>query len=120
MGIAQHIGVGRAPTLVVLYEERKKNSASKAKSKKSELKEFVFGPTIDMGDLNSKIARAVEFINDGNRVRVTIKMKGRENEFPQVGFDRIKKFTEGLAEVAKLEGDPRHQGNMINATYLKK
>lgn len=102
-----------------LYEERKKASASKAKSKKSELKEFTFGPTIDMGDLNSKITRAIEFIKDGNRVRITIKMKGRENEFPQVGFDRVKKFTEGLAGVAKLESEPRHNGNIINATYIK-
>ncbi len=62
-----------------MYEERKKLSAAKAKSKKSELKEFRFGPTIGSGDLEKKMERARGFLKEGNRVKVTVKMKGREN-----------------------------------------
>lgn len=102
-----------------LYDERKKASAVKAKSKKSGLKEFVFGPTIDEGDLNSKIERAKTFLKEGNRVKVTIKFKGRENEHPEVGVDRIKKFTERLSEHAKLEAEPRKSGNLLMVTYVK-
>lgn len=102
-----------------LYEERKKASAIKAKSKKSELKEFVFGPTIDAGDLNTRIQRAREFIEDGNRVKVTVKMKGREAQHPEVGFEKITRFTEALKDIAKTEGIPKHSGNLITITYVK-
>ena len=102
-----------------LYEERKRTSALKAKSKKSELKEFVFGPTIDSGDLNTRIERAKEFIADGNRVKITVKFKGREVEHPEVGFDRIKRITEELREVAKVESNPRLSGHLLSVTYIK-
>jgi translation initiation factor IF-3 len=102
-----------------LYEERKKASAAKAKSKKSELKEFVFGPTIDGGDLNVRIERAKEFIEDGNRVKITVKLKGRENEHPEVGFAKIDRFIEELKEVARTESAPARQGNMLTVTFVK-
>lgn len=103
-----------------LYEERKKQSAARAKSKKSELKEFRLGPTIGDADLLSRSERAKEFIKNGDRVKISIKLKGREMEFPQIGYDKAKRFTEELAEVAKLEAQPRLMGNIISATYVAK
>jgi translation initiation factor IF-3 len=103
-----------------LYEERKKLSATKAKSKKSELKEFRFGPTIGDSDLETRINRAQEFIENGDRVKITIKLKGREREFPNIGFEKITKFSDGLASVARLESQPRLMGNMIIATFVTK
>ncbi len=102
-----------------LYEERKKASAAKAKAKKSELKEFVFGPTIDAGDLNNRIQRARGFLEDGNRVKVTVKMKGREGEHPEVALERINKFTQELKDIARTEAEPKRHGNMINVTFVK-
>jgi translation initiation factor IF-3 len=102
-----------------LYDERKKATAIKAKSKKSGLKEFVFGPTIDEGDLNSKIERAKTFLKNGNRVKVTIKFKGRENEHPEIGFDRLKKFTERLSGHAKIESEPKKSGYLLMVTFVK-
>lgn len=102
-----------------LYEERKKASAIKAKSKKSGLKEFVFGPTIDMGDLNVRIERAKEFLLDGNRVKITVKFKGREVEHPEVGFDRVNKITDALREIGKPEAQPRLMGHLLMVTYVK-
>ena len=102
-----------------LYDERKKASVIKAKSKKSELKEFVFGPTIGTGDIQFRVERTKEFLEDGNRVKITVKLKGRENEHPEVGYDKIKKFIEELKEVAKTEAEPRRMGNMITVTFVK-
>jgi translation initiation factor IF-3 len=102
-----------------LYEERKKQSAIKAKSRKTELKEFVFGPTIDEGDLRIRLNRTREFLEQGNRVKITVKMKGRENEYPQIAFEKIKRFSQEFEGFAKVEDEPKRQGNTISATFLK-
>jgi translation initiation factor IF-3 len=103
-----------------LYEERKKKSAAKAKAKKSELKEFRFGPTIGDGDLNSRIDRTKEFINDGNRVKISVVLKGREGMFPQIAYDRIKKVEQGLADTAKAEAPASRNGNIISIVFVGK
>ncbi|HSX39108.1 MAG TPA: translation initiation factor IF-3 [Candidatus Saccharimonadales bacterium] len=103
-----------------LYEEHKKESASRAKSKKSELKEFRFGPTIDKGDLETRISRAVGFLKDGNRVKISVKLQGRENDYPQIAHEKLDKFTEGIAEVGKPEDAPKRNGNIISITYVAK
>lgn len=103
-----------------LYDERKKSSQMKAKAKKSEVKEFVFGPTIDTGDLETRIQRAIGFVNDGNKVKITVKLMGREQEHPQIGYDRIERFTQGVSEVAKPESTPKRNGNLISITYVKR
>ncbi len=102
-----------------LYDERKKTSAIKAKSKKSEIKEFVFGPTIDTGDLTTRIERSKDFIKDGNRVKVTVKFKGRENEHPAVGIEKLNRFIEELKEIAKPEAEPKKNGNLLTVTFTK-
>lgn len=103
-----------------LYEERKKSSAAKAKSKKSELKEFRFGPTIGKGDLDNKIGRAREFLEDNNRVKVTVRMKGRENQFPEFAEEKIEKFRVELEDIAKLENAPKRMGTAIVAYFITK
>ena len=103
-----------------LYDERKKASAIKAKSKKSELKEFVFGPTIDEGDIKVRVERAKEFLEEGNRVKITVKMKGREQEHPEIGYAKITRFIEDLKEEAKIEAPPARVGSMIIVTFVRK
>ena len=101
-----------------LYEERKKFSSAKAKSKRSELKEFRFGPTIAESDIATRIERAKVFIKDGNRVKISIKLKGREAAYPQIGYEKVKKFASGLSEVAKTESEPRMMGNIISVVFV--
>lgn len=103
-----------------LYEENKKAQAIKAKAKSSELKELRFGPTIGEGDLNQRIARAKEFLSDNNRVKITVKLKGRENQFPALAFEKIDKFIKALEDIAKLEGEPKRAGSQIIATFVNK
>lgn len=103
-----------------LYEERKKFSSAKAKSKKSELKEFRFGPTIGDSDITTRIERAKEFIKDGNRVKISIKLKGREAAYPQIGYEKVKKFISEISDVAKSEAEPRLIGNIISVVFVGK
>ena len=101
-----------------LYEERKKTSGTKQKG--GELKEFRMGPTTGTGDINRYINRSKEFIKEGNRVKVTVRMRGRENAHPEVAFDKLKEITECLEEVAKVESGPKRQGGNIWAIYSTK
>ncbi len=103
-----------------LYQENKKKSASKAKSKKSELKEVRIGPSVGAGDVQRYLTRAIEWLNDGNRVKVTVSMRGRENLFPDKGFEKIDQFIKGLEEVAKPEDSAKHIGNMISVVFITK
>ena len=103
-----------------LYDEQKKGSAAKAKSKKSEVKELRFGPTIGNGDLRIKIDRTREFLNDGNRVKVTVVMKGREATHPEVGIAKLRTFINELKDEAKTEDDLKRVGNSILITFVGK
>ncbi len=103
-----------------LYEENKKTAAAKAKSKKSELKEFKFGPNIGKGDLNDRIERAREFLTDGNRVRVTVQLRGREKAFPEVAYEKMQFFMTGLEDIAKTDETPKLVGGEIKITFNRK
>ncbi len=104
-----------------LYDERKKQSAAKAKSKKSETKEFIFGPAIGDGDLQQKIDRAREFLTEGNKVKVTLKFKGRQVIYPEVGLGKVNKMIKDLEEIARPEeNDLKLRGNIVTVTFVKK
>lgn len=103
-----------------LYEERKKLSAARVKSKKSELKELRFGPSTDEGDIKRFITRAKGFLGEGNRVKFTVKMRGRETMFPEVAFEKLKKVEAGLAESAKIETPPKQIGPMVWEIFVPK
>lgn len=102
-----------------LYEQNKKQSAAKAKSKKSELKELRFGPNIGDGDLKIKAERAREFIEDGDQVKVTIQLRGRERAFPEIAHEKINAFYEQIKDVARKDKDIKEEGSRITATFVK-
>lgn len=103
-----------------LYDESKKAQAIKAKSNTSELKELRFGPTIGEGDLNQRIERAREFLEDNNRVRITVRMKGRENQYPELAFEKIDKIAKALEDIARPESEAKRAGSQIIATFVGK
>lgn len=103
-----------------LYEEKKKKSASKARSKKSEIKELRLSPTIGFGDLSKRAERAKEFINNGNRVKISIQLQGREMAYPEIGFEKIKLFEQQINDTAKLESEPKLMGKNIIALFSAK
>jgi len=103
-----------------LYEERKKRSAAKAKSKKSLLKELKIRPTTGEGDFNLRIEKAKNFVNSGNRVKMTVVLRGRENTRPELATDRLARVTKELEDIAKPENEPKRLGRGISVVYVKK
>ncbi|MBN1162648.1 translation initiation factor IF-3 [Patescibacteria group bacterium] len=104
-----------------LYAENKKQSAARSKAKKSELKEFKMRPTTGSGDIKRYVDRAKEFIKSGNRVKMSVVMRGRENSFPQVAFDKLGETAEELRDVARMEDEkPKRTGSTIWVVFVSK
>lgn len=103
-----------------LYAERKKQSDAKGKSKQTELKELRLSTTISEGDIMQRMNRAVEFLNEGNVVKVSLMMKGRQAMFPQVAKEKLERFIKLMEPVAKVESEPKRMGNTLSVTFIKK
>lgn len=94
-----------------LYEESKKQKDNKQHS--SKLKEVKFRVSIDPHDFETKLRRAEAFLNHGNKVKVTLQFRGRENEHRELGFDRVNKAKEELDGVATADSEPRLVGRQV-------
>lgn len=79
------------------YEEKKKLSEAKKNQKEQELKELTFRPNTDENDLAHKVAQAKDFLADGNRVKFTIRFRGREITHPQIAKDKLDWILQQLA-----------------------
>ena len=103
-----------------LYSERKKASETKGKSKQTGLKQLRLSTTISSGDVQQRVNRAVEFLEAGNVVKISLMMKGRQAMFPKVAEDKIKDFMVRMTPFSKVESEPRRIGNTISVVFVKK
>lgn len=102
-----------------LYEEKKKQQGA-SKASKSEIKEFIFGPSIGESDLMKRVERTREFLEEGNKVRFTVRLRGRERAFPEIGIQKLNTAVKELQEDARIESEPKLKGNLISVTFIKK
>lgn len=103
-----------------MYDERKRTSAAKAKTKQVGLKEFKFGPNIGANDLNLKVERARGFLKENNRVKFTVNFQGRQIAYPQIGWEKINKIIAELAEFGAPEQPAKLINKSINVMILPK
>jgi len=94
-----------------LYEESKKQKDNKQASTK--LKEVKFRVSIGSHDFETKLRRAEGFLNHGNKVKLTLQFRGRENEHRELGYERVKLASQELAGVASADSDPRLVGRQV-------
>lgn len=85
------------------YEQARKEKEAKKKQKTVEVKEVRLSPNIDTNDLNTKINNAKKFISKGNKVKVTLRFRGREMAHVQQSKHILDDFAETLADVAVVE-----------------
>jgi translation initiation factor IF-3 len=104
------------------YQEDKKQKAGKKRKVGQETKEIRFTPFIAQNDFNIRIERSKEFLNEGHRVKLTVRFVGRQLSHKEFGYELIKKATAQLQEVGKIDGEPKWLGKMliINLVPLKK
>ncbi len=95
------------------FELAKKEKEAKKNQKIVEIKEIRLSMTIDTNDLNVKSRQAQKFLTGGDKVKVSIKMKGRQNAHSNLGVDVMNGFYEGLKDYCILEKKATAEGRMI-------
>ena len=95
------------------YEQNKKEKEMKRNQKVIEIKEVWLSMTIDVGDLNTKANMARKFLKDGNKVKASIRMRGRQQAYANQGVEVMNKFAEILTDVAKIDKQPVTEGRNI-------
>lgn len=102
------------------YQEKKKFHDAKKKQKVVSLKEIKLRPTIGEHDLLIKIKSINSFILDGDKVKVTLKFKGREITHQELGFSVFERIKPKLVEEAKIEYEPKMEGNQLMMIVVPK
>ena len=102
------------------YELARKEKEAKKKQKTVEVKEVRLSPNIETNDLNTKVNNAKKFISKGNKVKVTLRFRGREMAHVQQSKHILDDFAESLAEVAVVEKAPKVEGRSISMVLAEK
>ena len=102
------------------YEEQKKKNEAKKKQKVIEVKEVKFRPSIDDHDYDVKMRSMQKFIGEGDKVKVTMRFRGRELAHQELGMDVLMRVKGDLDTVAKVEQFPRMEGRQMTMVVSPK
>ena len=95
------------------YQIQKKQAEAKKKQKTFEVKEVKFRPGIEDHDYGVKLKSIQRFLNDGDKVKITLRFKGREMAYHQRGMDVLKKLETAIEPLAKIEQVPTMEGKLM-------
>ncbi|MBE5745392.1 MAG: translation initiation factor IF-3 [Clostridiales bacterium] len=95
------------------FEQAKKEKENRKNQKVVELKEIYLSMTIDIGDLNVKAKKTLEMLGDGNKVKVSIRMRGRQMAHATMGVDVMRRFFDMLGGKAVMDKEPKTEGRNI-------
>ena len=95
------------------FEQAKREKENRKNQKIVELKEIYLSMTIDVGDLNVKAKKTLEILSDGNKVKVSIRMRGRQMAHASMGVDVMNRFFEMLGGKATMDKAPKTEGRNI-------
>lgn len=95
------------------YESQKKAAEAKKKQKVIEVKEVKFRPNIDTHDYDVKMRSVNKFLEGGDKVKVTLRFRGREMAHQEIGRELLKRIATDIEEVAKIESMPKMEGRQM-------
>ncbi len=95
------------------YQEQKKQQEAKAKQKIIQVKEVKFRPATDEGDFQVKLRNVKRFIADGDKVKVSLRFRGREMAHQDIGMKVLHRVRDAVAEDAQAEAMPKMEGRQI-------
>jgi len=96
------------------FEQMKKEKEAKKNQRVVEVKEIRMSPNIDTNDFNVKVKNAQKFLKDGNRVKVSVRFRGREMAHTNLGEQLLKQFGEACAEMASVDKAPKLEGRNMS------
>ena len=102
------------------YEQTRREKEARKKQKIVEIKEVRMSPNIDSNDLNTKVAAARKFIEKGNKVKVSIRFRGREMAHTAASRPMMEDFAAQLSDIAVVEKPPRMEGRFMTMFLAEK
>lgn len=106
-----------------LFDIKKQKAANKKKQRKTSVKEVKFRPGTEEGDYQVKLRNLIRFLNDGDKVKVSLRFRGREMAHQHLGLELVRRIRDDLSEYGSVEQEPRMEGRqviMIMAPLKKK
>lgn len=95
------------------YQEQKKAAEARKKQKVVEVKEIKFRPMIDDHDYNVKMRSMLRFFEEGDKVKVTLRFRGREMAHQELGMQLLSRVKDDTGKLAKVEQEPRMEGRQM-------
>ncbi len=95
------------------YEQARKARAAKKKQHQVQIKEIKFRPKIDPHDFEFKTRHARRFLEDGNKVKVTLMFRGREAAHPELGQEILDRVARAVADIGHVESDVKSEGRTL-------
>lgn len=102
------------------YEQSRKEKEARKKQKTVELKEVRLSPNIDVNDLNTKINAARKFLTKGDKVKISLRFRGREMSHVQTSKHIITDFADALSDIATVEKNPKMEGRSMTMVVSPK
>jgi len=104
------------------YEKQKKakEALKKQKANTSELKEYRLSPVIDVGDFETKLRNATKYLQKGDRIKLTIRFKGRQMAHTELGKEVLERFADRVVEYADIEQNPKLDGRVMTMLLIPK
>ena len=96
------------------YEMQKKEKNAKKNQHVTEIKEIRLSPSIEEHDVQVKAKTAIKFLKDGDKLKVSLRFRGRERDYTQLGFEVMNKFAEIVSEYGVVEKEPKMEGRRMN------
>ena len=96
-----------------MFDKKKNSSATKAKTKKTGLKEIKFRPSTDVGDYNIKLKKIKSFILDGDKTKITVRFRGREILNSDIGLNLLIRIKDELEDLAQVDQEPSLEGRQL-------
>lgn len=95
------------------YQNQKKASEARKKQKTVEIKEIKMRPNIDTHDYEVKMKAIARFLDDGDKVKITLRFRGREMAHQELGMKLLERVKEDTTDISKVEADPKLEGRQM-------
>ncbi len=95
------------------FSQSKQKGANKKKQKKTQVKEIKMRPGTDIGDYNIKLKKLIEFLENGDKTKVTVRFRGREMAHRELGMEMLKRVEKDLEEYGAVEQFPKMEGRQM-------
>ncbi len=103
-----------------VFEQKKAKAAAKKKQTVVHVKEIKFRPGTDIGDYNIKLRKLTEFLQEGDKTKITVRFRGREMAHRELGMDLMKRVEKDLAEYGDVESFPKLEGRQMTMVIAPK